>query len=190
MTKILFATNNRHKVDEVQQLMPAGLQIVSLAEAGIVREIPEPHDTLEANAIEKMKVIHNLTGLNCFSEDTGLEVKSLNGRPGVKSARFAGEKATHKENMDLLLQKMMETSDRSARFRTVIALLWQGNTHLFEGICPGQILRKPIGEMGFGYDPVFIPDGAEKSFAQMESGEKALYSHRAKALRKLIEFLV
>jgi XTP/dITP diphosphohydrolase len=188
MVKLLFATNNPNKVAEIKPLLPHNIEVISLSEAGIVQDIPEPYDTLEANAIEKMQVIHRLTGLDCFSEDTGLEVEALQGAPGVKSARFAGEKATHEENIDLLLDRMRQADNRKARFRTVIALQWKGERHLFEGICEGMITEIRQGEKGFGYDPVFIPDGGDKTFAQMEKAEKAFYSHRAKALQKLVAF--
>ena len=189
MYELLFATNNAHKVQEIQPLMPDDIKVLSLKDAGINVEIDEPYDTLEENAIEKASVIHALTGKNCFSEDTGLEVKGLNGAPGVRSARYSGEKATHAENIDLLLKNLKGITNRSARFRTVIALQWNETVHLFEGICPGTIISEKQGEQGFGYDPVFIPDGADKTFGEMNAGEKALFSHRAKALEKLINFL-
>jgi XTP/dITP diphosphohydrolase len=188
MIKLLFATNNANKIAEIKPLLPADIEVLSLSEAGIVRDIPEPHDTLEANALEKMQVIHQLTGLDCFSEDTGLEVACLYGAPGVKSARFAGENATHEENINLLLERMHKTADRRAQFRTLMALQWQGKSYLFEGICSGRITESRQGEKGFGYDPVFIPDGADKTFAEMEKAEKSVYSHRAKALLKLVHF--
>lgn len=190
MIKLLFATNNPNKIAEIKPLLPENIEVVSLSEAGIIQDIPEPYDTLEANALEKMKVMHRLTGLDCFSEDTGLEVNYLNGAPGVKSARFAGDNATHDENIDLLLKSMLQAEDRKAQFRTVIALQWQGTSLLFEGICTGRIIESRSGQKGFGYDPVFIPDGANKTFAQMEKEEKALYSHRAKALKKLLAFFI
>lgn len=188
MIRLLFATNNTNKIAEIKPLLPQDIEVVSLSEAGILKEIPEPHNSLEANALEKMEVIYRLTGLDCFSEDTGLEVACLNGAPGVKSARFAGDKATHNDNIDLLLARMQHAEDRRAQFRTVIALQWLGQVHLFEGVCPGKITESRNGEKGFGYDPVFIPDGADRTFAEMEKEEKAIYSHRAKALQKLVNF--
>ncbi len=189
MYELLFATNNAHKVQEIQPLLPPDIKVLSLKDAGIDVEIEEPYETLEENAVEKASVIHALTGKNCFSEDTGLEVEALNGAPGVRSARYAGEKATHAENIDLLLTNLEGNSHRAARFRTVIALQWNETMHLFEGICPGTIISEKQGEKGFGYDPIFIPDGADKTFGEMSAVEKAQFSHRAKALEKLIYFL-
>jgi XTP/dITP diphosphohydrolase len=189
MVKLIFATNNPNKVAEIKPLLPSDIEVLSLAEAGISQDIPEPHDTIEANALEKMQVIHRLTGLDCFSEDTGLEVDGLNGAPGVKSARFAGDNASHDDNIDLLLEQMRQAGNRKARFRTVIALQWKDSSYLFEGICQGEITHERHGKKGFGYDPVFIPDGAGKTFAEMEKSEKAMYSHRAKGLHKLLMFL-
>lgn len=187
--QLIFATNNAHKVAEIQAAIPAGIQVLSLRQAGIVQDIPEPHDTLEGNASEKSGVILALTGQNCFSEDTGLEVAALNGAPGVRSARYAGEQASFADNVALLLQQMAPHTQRQARFRTVISLRWKGQEYLFEGICPGHISTAPMGDGGFGYDPVFVPDGDTRSFAQMTLAEKNQYSHRAKAVAKLFEFL-
>jgi XTP/dITP diphosphohydrolase len=189
MYELLFATNNAHKVQEIQPLLPPDIKVLSLKDAGIDVEIEEPYETLEENAIEKASVIYSLTGKNCFSEDTGLEVEALNGAPGVRSARYAGEKATHAENINLLLKTLEGNSHRKARFHTVIALQWNETMHLFEGICPGTIIAEKQGEKGFGYDPIFIPDGADKTFGEMNAAEKAQYSHRAKALEKLVYFL-
>ncbi|HUQ97798.1 MAG TPA: RdgB/HAM1 family non-canonical purine NTP pyrophosphatase [Chitinophagaceae bacterium] len=187
--KIIFATNNQNKVTELKAALPTAIELITLQEADIAIDIPEPHDTLEANAIEKATVIHKLTGTSCFSEDTGLEVKALNGAPGVRSARFAGETATAQQNIDALLGFLKSSADRSARFRTVICLILNGNQHLFEGICTGTILNAQTGSGGFGYDPVFVPDGAQKSFAQMSLPEKNSFSHRRKAADKLVAFL-
>jgi XTP/dITP diphosphohydrolase len=189
MYELLFATNNAHKVQEIQPLLPPDIKVLSLKDAGIDVDIEEPYETLEENAVEKASVIHALTGKNCFSEDTGLEVEALNGAPGVRSARYSGEKATHAENIELLLKNLEGNSHRAARFRTVIALQWNENMHLFEGICPGTIISEKQGEKGFGYDPIFIPDGADKTFGEMSAAEKAQFSHRAKALEKLVYFL-
>ncbi len=189
MHHLIFATNNAHKVSEIQPLMPPDIRIITLKEAGIERDIPEPHPTLEENAAEKSAVIHELTGLDCFSEDTGLEVDALQGAPGVKSARYAGEPVSHEANIALLLKNMEGQQNRSARFRTIISLRWQGGHYYFEGICPGTIQQGKCGDKGFGYDPIFIPDGANKSFAEMSLEEKSKYSHRAKAVEKLMEFL-
>jgi XTP/dITP diphosphohydrolase len=189
MYELLFATNNAHKVQEIQPLLPPDIKVLSLKDAGIDVDIEEPYETLEENAVEKASVIHALTGKNCFSEDTGLEVEALNGAPGVRSSRYSGEKATHAENIELLLKNLEGNSHRAARFRTVIALQWNENMHLFEGICPGTIISEKQGEKGFGYDPIFIPDGADKTFGEMSADEKAQFSHRAKALEKLVYFL-
>lgn len=186
---LIFATNNAHKVEEIQAAIGHQLQVVSLQQAGIDIDIPEPHDTLEANASEKSSTIHRLTGGDCFSEDTGLEVDALNGEPGVKSARYAGEDRSFTSNIDKLLQKLQTQIDRKARFRTVISLILDGEEHLFEGICEGRILTTPTGEKGFGYDPVFMPDGATQSFAEMSMEEKNHYSHRRKAADQLVAFL-
>jgi XTP/dITP diphosphohydrolase len=189
MIKLIFATNNKHKVEEIQAAIGDKLQVITLQQAGIDIDIPEPHDTLEANASEKSFAIHRLTGQNCFSEDTGLEVFSLNGEPGVKSARYAGEEKSFSKNIDLVLSKLSAGKAREARFRTVISLIWDGKEHLFEGICEGTILDTPKGGQGFGYDPVFQPSGSDKTFAEMSMAEKNRFSHRRKAADKLVIFL-
>jgi XTP/dITP diphosphohydrolase len=186
---IIFATNNQHKIDEIQAILPATFRIITLKAAGIDIEIPEPHDTLEANAQEKARTIHTITGQNCFSEDTGLEVHALNGEPGVKSARYAGTNRSALDNMNKLLNELNGNLDRIAQFRTVICLIIDKKEFLFEGICKGNITTKQEGRAGFGYDPIFIPSGAEKTFAQMSLEEKGQYSHRSKAVDKLVTFL-
>ena len=186
---IIFATNNQHKIDEIQAILPATFRIITLKAAGIDIEIPEPHDTLEANAQEKARTIHTITGQNCFSEDTGLEVHALNGEPGVKSARYAGTNRSALDNMNKLLNELNGNVDRIAQFRTVICLIIDKKEFLFEGICKGNITTKHEGRAGFGYDPIFIPSGAEKTFAQMSLEEKGQYSHRSKAVDKLVTFL-
>ncbi|RYZ15660.1 MAG: RdgB/HAM1 family non-canonical purine NTP pyrophosphatase [Chitinophagaceae bacterium] len=188
--ELIFATNNAHKVDELRAVLPAGFQILSLKEAGIDRDIPEPFDSLEENAREKARVIHELTGGDCFSEDTGLEVAALGGAPGVHSARYAGDDRSPSANTDKLLRELSGAADRSARFRTIICLCLAGTYHEFEGICPGRITANPQGTGGFGYDPVFVPDGGDgRTFAEMTAGEKGRFSHRRKALDKLVAFL-
>lgn len=187
--KLIFATNNQHKVNELRPLITDGINIITLQEAGIDIDIPEPYDTLEENAAGKSRTIYELTGLSCFSEDTGLEVVALNGEPGVKSARYADESRSSDANIDKLLINLADKLDRSARFRTVISLLIEGRETQFEGICEGHIIHERRGEQGFGYDPVFIPDGTEKTFAEMTMAEKGKYSHRAKATEKLVAFL-
>ncbi|SJZ96112.1 RdgB/HAM1 family non-canonical purine NTP pyrophosphatase [Sediminibacterium ginsengisoli] len=186
---LIFATNNQHKVDEIRQVLSDSFHIMTLKEAGIDIDIPEPHDTLEANAREKSTVIHQLTRQDCFSEDTGLEVAALNGEPGVKSARYAGDGRDFQQNILKLLEKLEGEPDRSAQFRTVVSLILNNTEYQFEGICKGRITTAQSGNKGFGYDPVFIPDGASVTFADMTMQEKANYSHRAKAVAKLISFL-
>jgi XTP/dITP diphosphohydrolase len=185
----IFATNNRHKIEEVQAVLPQHVEIITLKEAGIDIDVPEPHDTLEENAKEKAITIYHLTDTPCFSEDTGLEVFALNGEPGVHSARYAGEEKSFEKNIDKLLANLKYKEDKSAQFRAVICLIIEGNIDFFEGICKGRIIADKRGAEGFGYDPVFIPDGADKTFAEMDMEEKNIYSHRRKAVDKLVKFL-
>lgn len=187
--KLIFATNNQNKVNEVKSALTKGLEIITLKEAGIDIDIPEPHKTLEENAFEKSSVIHNLTKQSCFSEDTGLEVQALNGAPGVRSARYAGDEADSKKNTALLLENMKEKEQRGAHFKTVVSLILDEKEYQFTGICNGIINREEKGSNGFGYDAVFIPDGDTRTFAEMTMEEKNKYSHRKKALTKLIDFL-
>lgn len=189
MNNIIFATNNQNKVEEVRAVLGGSFTILTLKEAGILIDIPEPHDTLEANATEKSRTIFNLTNKNCFSEDTGLEVDALNGEPGVKSARYAGETRSFDDNIEKLLRTLDGVNNRAARFRTVISLILDGEEYFFEGICPGKIINERKGKHGFGYDPVFVPDGTDKTFAEMTMFEKNKFSHRKKAMEKLIQFL-
>jgi XTP/dITP diphosphohydrolase len=189
MDTLIFATNNQHKVDEMRSILGNDFNIISLKEAGIDIDIPEPHDTLEANASEKSATIHRLTNKNCFSEDTGLEVSALNGAPGVNSARYAGEGKSFDDNVEKLLGNLQNANARDARFRTIISLVLDDKEYLFEGICNGRIIEAKRGSLGFGYDPVFIPDGSENTFAEMEMQEKNRFSHRKKAMEKLISFL-
>jgi XTP/dITP diphosphohydrolase len=186
---LIFATNNQHKVDEIRSVIGDKLNIVTMKEAGIDIDIPEPHETIEANATEKSTTIHKLTGSNTFSEDTGLETEVLNGEPGVKSARYAGDTKSFQANIDKLLFKLEGKENRNARFKTVISLIWNNKEYLFEGICEGKIIKEKKGHEGFGYDPVFMPNGSFKTFAEMSIEEKNLYSHRRKATDLLIEFL-
>jgi XTP/dITP diphosphohydrolase len=188
-TTLIFATNNQHKVDEIRSVIGDRFEIITLQEAGIDIDIPEPHDTLEANATEKAQTIRSLTQQNCFSEDTGLEVDALNGEPGVKSARYAGDGRDFQKNIDKLLVNLEGKPNRSARFRTVISLILNDKEYFFEGICEGQIMKVQSGSGGFGYDPVFIPTGGDKSFAEMSMEEKNVFSHRQKAVTKLLNFL-
>lgn len=189
MNKLIFASNNQNKLIEIRNVLGNLFEIISLKEAGINIDIPEPYDTLEENALTKSITIFNLTSRDCFSEDTGLFVDALDGEPGVKSARYAGEPVSNSANIEKLLMKMGGSINRKARFRTIISLIENGNSSSFEGICEGVILHSPTGEKGFGYDAIFIPDGSTKSFAEMEPEEKNKYSHRKKAMAKLIDYL-
>ena len=189
MQTLIFATNNQHKVDEVKSIPGINYNIISLKEAGINIDIPEPYNTLEKNASEKSSVIYKLTEKNCFSEDTGLEVEALNGEPGVKSARYAGEDKSFEKNIEKLLFKMQGIENRNAQFRAVLSLILNGTEYTFEGACKGTILAYTKGEGGFGYDSVFLPSGAENTFAEMNMEEKNKFSHRKKAMDKLIDFL-
>ena len=189
MNTIIFATNNQNKVEEVRAVLGGQFNIITLKESGIDIDIPEPYDTLEANATEKAKTIFKLTNKNCFSEDTGLEVAALNGEPGVKSARYAGDSRSFEDNIDKLLTNLKSADNRAARFRTVISMILDGEEYFFEGICAGEIISERRGTNGFGYDPVFIPTGSNKTFAEMDMAEKNKFSHRKKAMEKLIGFL-
>ncbi len=187
--KLIFATNNDNKVAEIRSVIGNKFNILTLKEAGINIDIPEPYDTLEGNASEKSATIYKMTHINCFSEDTGLEVESLNGEPGVKSARYAGDERAFDKNIDKLLYKLTDSPNRKARFRTVISLIIDGSETQFEGIALGKIIDSRKGNKGFGYDPVFVPDGGNRTFAEMDIEEKNQYSHRRKATEKLIAFL-
>jgi XTP/dITP diphosphohydrolase len=189
MTELIFATNNAHKASEIQAAIGSIIGIITLKEAGIDIDIPEPHNTLEANASEKSTTIYTLTGRDCFSEDTGLEVYSLNGEPGVRSARYADDDGRFNTNIEKLLFNMVNIENRNARFRTVVSLRLRKKEFLFEGICEGRIGRQPVGTGGFGYDAVFLPTGSNKTFAEMTMGEKASFSHRKKASDKMVVFL-
>lgn len=187
--QLIFATNNENKVKEIRNALGDAFEIISLKEAGIDKNIPEPHDTFEANAGEKSRVIYEMTGKDCFGEDSGLEVEALNGAPGILSARYAGEGASYTDNVKKLLYNMHGQQNRRAKFRTVISLIINGEEKLFDGECPGYIIETVKGTGGFGYDPVFIADGADKTFAEMSTDEKKVYSHRAKAVEKLVLYL-
>jgi len=187
--KIIFATNNQHKIDEIRSALPKDFSIITLKEAGIDIDIPEPHDTLQENAADKARTIFNITQTNCFSEDTGLEVYSLNNEPGVHSARYAGEEKSFNKNIDKLLFKLNGSAERKARFRTVVCLILDKKEYFFEGVCEGEIIRERRGQQGFGYDSIFVPTGSGKAFAQMNMEEKNEFSHRKKAVDKLVTFL-
>lgn len=187
--KLIFATNNHHKVDEIQAAIGGQVEVISLKQAGITIEIPEPHESLEGNASEKSGTIRRLTGMNCFSEDTALEVDALHGEPGVHSARYAGEEKSFEKNIEKLLRKLEREPNRRAQFRTVISLWLDNQEFFFEGICKGDIIRAPRGDAGFGYDPIFVPEGSQMTFAEMSLEEKNKFSHRKKAGDQLVNFL-
>lgn len=187
--KIVFATNNTHKLEEIRRMLRGSHQIISLAEIGCHEDIPEEQDTLEGNALQKARYIKQHYGYDCFADDTGLEIDALGGRPGVYSARYAGEAKDSEANMRKVLAEMQGHSDRRARFRTVIALILGNEEHLFEGKVEGEILTARQGSAGFGYDPVFRPDGYDRSFAEMDPDTKNSISHRGEATRKLAAFL-
>ena len=188
MNKIVFATNNPNKLAEVRALMPQW-EILSLSDINCHEEIPETEITLQGNARLKADYVTNTYGYDCFADDTGLEVPALNGAPGVYSARYAGESANAENNMNKLLSELQDKENRSAQFRTVVALNLKGKSYFFEGVCKGEILKEKHGKSGFGYDPVFVPEGLHISFAQMSKTAKGHISHRGKAIRKLITFL-
>ena len=195
MKEIIMATNNAHKLEEVRQILGDGFLVKGLAEIGCHEDIPESADTLEGNALQKVRYVHDHYGEDCFADDTGLEVTALEGAPGVFTARFGamngyGESHDADANIQCLLDKMEEAEDRTARFRTVVALVQNGEEHLFEGIVEGKILTQKVGEGGFGYDPVFAPsEGKGLAFAQMSAENKNAISHRGRAISKLVEFL-
>ena len=187
---LVFATNNAHKAKEVEQILNQQFIIKTMAEIGCNVDIPEKADTLEGNSLIKARFLKEHYGVDCFSEDTGLEVAALNGQPGVHTARYAGDQKDPQANMDLLLQQLQGKSDRSAQFRTVIALIKDNQEVLLEGICKGRIATEKRGNGGFGYDPVFIPDGYNQSFAELGEEVKNEISHRAIATRKLVNLLL
>lgn len=187
--KIIFATNNAHKLSEVQAVLGDGFTLVTPRECGVTEEIPEEQETLEGNASQKARYLHDRTGMDCFADDTGLEVAALGGAPGVHSARYATDGHDFAANNRLLLKNMEGVTDRRARFRTVISLILDGEEHLFEGIVEGRILDRETGHEGFGFDPLFVPEGSEKTFAEMTPAEKNAVSHRGRAVRKLAAFL-
>ncbi len=187
--ELVFATNNQHKLAELQAIVGTHFKLLSLQDIGCNEEIPEEQDTLEANASQKAFFIYNKYGYNCFADDTGLEIEALNGEPGVFSARYAGEDKNPEANIDKVLGKLAKINNRKARFRTVISLVINGTEHQFEGIVDGEILKERRGRSGFGYDPVFLPDGFSQSFAEMNLQDKNQISHRGRAVAKLAEYL-
>jgi XTP/dITP diphosphohydrolase len=187
--KLVFATHNKNKFKEIQALVPDHIELLSLQEIGCDEDIEETGDTIDANAIIKAEYVRSRYGYDCFADDTGLEVESLAGAPGVYSARYAGEKKDDAANRKKLLNQLEERDDRTARFKTVIALSLKDNENLFTGICEGSITKEERGENGFGYDPIFQPKGFDKTFAEMNLEEKSGISHRAKAFKELIDYL-
>jgi XTP/dITP diphosphohydrolase len=188
--QIVFATNNQNKLREINHILGDSFQLLSLRDMKIEDDIPENEPTLEGNALHKARYIHRIVSMDVFADDTGLEIDALNGQPGVHSARFAGEDKDSNANIDKVLALLGSETDRTARFRTVIALVIDGKEFLFEGKAEGKIINEKRGNEGFGYDPVFIPQGSDRTFAEMPLSEKNLISHRARAFEKLRKFLV
>lgn len=189
-TKLCFATNNAHKLEEIQAILGNSFELLSLNDLNCKEELPETGNTLEANSLQKAKYLYDNYHTDCFADDTGLEVQTLGGEPGVYSARYAGEQRSHADNINLLLKNLVNKLDRSARFRTVITLIQGGNITQFEGIINGKIIEELRGTEGFGYDPIFIPEGFNRTFAEMTLIEKGEISHRGRAFQKLVEFLM
>lgn len=187
--KLVFATNNLNKIKEVQAIVPGHIELLSLNDIGCFEDIPETQLTIKGNAIQKAEFIKEHYGFECFADDTGLEVTALNNEPGVFSARYAGERRNADDNMDLLLKNLSNKSDRKAQFKTVIALYINDTIHTFTGICEGEIIEKKIGKKGFGYDPIFRPNGYDHTFAEMSLELKNKIGHRGKAVAQLITFL-
>jgi XTP/dITP diphosphohydrolase len=186
--KLIFASHNAHKASEIQSILPSWIEITTLSELNYMDEIPENEATIEGNSQFKASFVHQKFEQNCFADDTGLEIFALDGRPGVHSARYAGEQRDSADNMDKVLMELETISNRSAQFKTVITLFWEGVEHQFEGIVRGNIARIKTGSEGFGYDPIFIPEGETRSFAEMTLAEKNQFSHRARAITKLVAF--
>ena len=187
--KLIFATNNAHKLREVAEIVGEKFELLTLRDCGITEDIPEEQPTLEGNALQKARYIYERTGIDCFADDTGLEVDALGGEPGVRSARYATDGHGDEANKRLLLERMEGVESRGAQFRTAVALIMGGKEYLFEGIVRGQITHSELGDGGFGYDPLFVPEGYSESFAQMSAEQKNAISHRGRAVRALAEFL-
>ena len=187
---LIFATNNQHKLQEIRQILPANIHVKSLSDIGFSGSIPETQNTLQGNSLQKAQYIFERYHQPCFADDTGLLIEALNGAPGVYSARYAGENASFEDNMNKVLKNLIHASNRKARFVTVITFIDnEGQPHFFEGIVDGYILTEKHGQKGFGYDPIFRPEGFDKSFAEMTASEKNAISHRGRALTQFIEFL-
>jgi XTP/dITP diphosphohydrolase len=187
--QLVFASNNKNKIKEIQLLLPDSIQILSLEDIGCTEDIPETADTIEGNAILKANYVTQKYGYDCFADDSGLEVAALNGEPGVFSARYAGEPKNDENNIDKLLANLKDVNNKKANFKTIICLNLKGEQHLFTGIINGQIIEERIGTNGFGYDPIFVADGYQKTFAELTLEEKARISHRGIAVKELITFL-
>ena len=187
--KLVFATNNAHKLEEIAAILGEKIELLSLKDIECTADIPETADTLEGNATQKAEYIYQQYGLDCFADDTGLEVEALDGAPGVFSARYAGEGHNSEDNMQKLLQNLQGVTNRKAQFRTVICLIWNDKKYLFEGICKGEIIEEKRGSAGFGYDPIFVPEGYDQTFAELGNDIKNSISHRAKAVELLCNFL-
>jgi len=187
--ELIFATHNQHKIEEAREIAASFIQIKNLKDIGCFEEIPETADTLSGNALQKAHYVQKRFHVNCFADDTGLEVEALDGRPGVYSARYAGEHCSYQDNVDKLLCEMKGKTNRKACFKTVIALILDGKEYLFEGRVDGQIIENQRGVSGFGYDPVFLPDGFDRTFAEMSEEEKNSISHRGRAIRQMMDFL-
>lgn len=186
---LVFATNNKHKLEEISHLLKGTYEIIPLEAIGCHDDIPEDHETLEENALQKARYIKEHYGCDCFADDTGLEIEALNGQPGVYSARYAGPAKDSKANMQKVLDNMQNQANRKACFRTIIALILDGQEYLFEGRVDGEILTEQHGSAGFGYDPIFRPEGFKESFAEMDLDTKNSISHRGRAVSKLVDFL-
>ncbi len=189
MIQLLFASANAHKLSEINAVIPEWINIISMKDFGIHVELPETGHTIEENAIQKARAFYKLCGQDCFSEDSGLEVTALNDEPGVDTAMYAGPQRDAGDNMDLLLKNLEGKSNRDAQFRTVIALIFKGELQLFEGVVRGQIAFQKSGNTGFGYDPLFIPEGHDQTFAQLSESVKTSMSHRTNAVKKMLEYL-
>ncbi len=189
MKKIVFATNNTHKLKELQQIIGNRFELLSLKDIGCLEEIPETAETIEENSMQKAEYVYNKYKIDCFADDTGLEIEALEGRPGVYSARYAGEEKNMEKNIDKILNELNGKEDRKARFKTVISLIYSGKKYQFEGIVTGDIIEERRGKGGFGYDPVFMPQGYNITFAEMPADVKNKISHRGQAVQKLVDFL-
>jgi XTP/dITP diphosphohydrolase len=188
-TKLCFATNNAHKLEEIQAILGDSFELLSLKDVGCSEELPETGNTLEANSLQKAQYLYDHYQVNCFADDSGLEVHALGGEPGVYSARYAGEQRSHADNNTLLLNNLQDKTDRTAQFRAVITLIQNGVVNQFEGVVKGQIVKDYKGTGGFGYDPIFVPEGYDRTFAEMDLVEKTKISHRGRSFEKLVAFL-